>query len=113
MPDANTFLSRTDSGLKLWDFHRLKCLRKFDSGLGIPVSATPDGRHVVSYSDNSAVYCWDLKSGAIRSSFTADAPITACAISREGTAVIAGDATGKAHILHLDLDALSKPHQFA
>ena len=44
---------------------------------------------------------WDLKTCDILSSFTAEDSFTACAISSTGTAVIAGETSGRLHFLSL------------
>jgi WD40 repeat protein len=66
------------------------------------VAITPDGRRAVSASWDKTLRVWDLESGKELTSLTADGPTTSCAISLDGRTIVAGDATGKIHILRME-----------
>ncbi len=45
---------------------------------------------------------WDLASGECLATFTADAPIPACALAPDDRTLVAGDSTGRVHFLRLE-----------
>lgn len=66
------------------------------------VSVAGDGRMVVSASDDRDVIVWDIERQMLVARFSADGPLTACAISPDGTTVLAGDETGRIYILRFE-----------
>ena len=75
------------------------------SGAVRAVTVTPEGGQVLSASDDRTLKVWDLDSGSCLATFTADAPLKACAVAKDGVSVVAGDASGTVHFLTLEMAA--------
>lgn len=65
----------------------------------IAVAVTPDGRRAVSASRDGTLKVWDGASGNMVCTFDCDRAAQACAIGRNGRVYIAGDETGRVHVL--------------
>ena len=63
---------------------------------------TPDGRRMVSVSDDRFIKVWDLERWVHLATFSADTSLVSCAIVPDGMTVIAGDGWGAVHILRLE-----------
>jgi WD40 repeat protein len=71
-------------------------------GAGIrAVAVTPDGARVLSASLDQTIKLWDLATGQVLATFTADGALDACAVSPAGTVFVAGDRHGRLHVLEL------------
>jgi WD40 repeat protein len=66
------------------------------------VAVTPDGRRAVSASSDQTLKVWDLESGELVASFSADGTLAACAVAPDGLTIVAGGASGRVHILRLE-----------
>ena len=66
------------------------------------VALTVDGRTAVSGSKDCTLKVWDLASGDIITSFSGEGVILACAVAPDGLTVVAGDGSGRVHILRLE-----------
>jgi WD40 repeat protein len=66
-----------------------------------PISITSDGKHAISGSMDGKLRLWGPKSRSIYAEFIAESPITATAISLDGTKIVAGDRLGRVHLLVL------------
>ena len=66
------------------------------------VAVSANGRCAVSASDDRTLKVWDLVAGALVTSFTCDEPPRCCAFAGDGR-IVAGDASGRVHILSLEL----------
>ncbi|MGC9084242.1 MAG: WD40 repeat domain-containing protein [Anaerolineae bacterium] len=62
------------------------------------VAVSPDGRTIVSGSDDRTVRAWDLETGASRLLFWNDASIRSLALSWDGRTLACGDASGRVWI---------------
>ncbi|MFM5961962.1 MAG: WD40 repeat domain-containing protein, partial [Dolichospermum sp.] len=65
------------------------------------IAITPDGRTVISGSDDKTIKTWDLTTGNKVATFTGESPILSCAVAPDGLTVVAGEASGTLHFLRL------------
>jgi WD40 repeat protein len=94
----------SEKTLKVWDLVsgcEMRILSGHsDSVRGVAVSS--DGRRVVSASYDKTLKVWDLESGEALVTFTCDAAALCCAFSDPLKLILAGDAGGHVHFLHLE-----------
>jgi WD40 repeat protein len=57
------------------------------------VAITADGERAVSTALDRTLRAWNLATGKTVAIFWADAPLTACAVARDGATVFAGDSS--------------------
>jgi len=67
------------------------------------VAVSADCSRAVSGSEDRTVRVWDLDNGRQIATFTADAPVNACAVTPDGRTIVAGDQLGRVHFLRLEL----------
>ena len=111
-PDGRRAVSASeDNTLRVWDLESGQSLRTLE-GHSIRVTRvaiTPDGRRAVSASWDKTLRVWDLESGKELALLTADGPMTSCAVSLDGRTIVAGDASGRVHLLRLVEADKTKP----
>lgn len=66
------------------------------------VSLTPDGRRAISASWDNTLKVWDIESGNVLVVFCADGTLIDCAVSPDGKTIVAGEESGRVHILRLE-----------
>jgi WD40 repeat protein len=71
-------------------------------GLISRIAVTPDGGRAVSVAADSVLILWDLTKGTEMARFTAESPLTACAITPDGRTLVAGDRSGRVHVLRCE-----------
>lgn len=105
MPHGQRAISASDdSKLKLWDLERGQELFALE-GHTTPVRAmavTLDGQRAVSVSADRTLRTWDLDSGSVVTTFSGEDEMTACAVGPDGVAMVAGEISGRVHILRLE-----------
>jgi WD40 repeat protein len=104
-PDGLRAVSASeDNTLKVWDLTTRAVLLTLEGHADSvnAVAMTPDGQRAVSASDDNTVRVWDLATGAVVATFVADGSAYACAVAPDGATVVAGDALGRVHFLHLE-----------
>ncbi|NMG19293.1 WD40 repeat domain-containing protein [Brasilonema bromeliae] len=71
---------------------------------GVPpaVAVTPDGKYVISGSEDNTLKVWNLETGEVIASFTADSALMCCAVAPDGVTIAAGEVTGRIHFLRLE-----------
>jgi len=77
-----------------------------------PVKAvvlTPDGRWAVSGSEDRTLRVWDLESGKEIMNFTGERHISSCAFSLDERTIVAGDKSGRLHVLQVVEADTTKP----
>ena len=104
-PNGNKAVSGSDDGtLKIWDLktgREIQTLKGHTSRVKT-VAVTPNGKKAFSGSDDRTLKVWDLESGRMMVEFACDGPINSFALSPDGRTVIAGDVSGRVHLLRLE-----------
>ena len=104
-PNEHRVVSASHDGtLKVWDVRTGQLIRTLEghSGWVQGVAVRPDGRRAVSVSSDRTIKLWDLETGNVQATFSCDGPVLCCAFVNDDV-LIAGDATGHVHFLHLEL----------
>jgi WD40 repeat protein len=105
-PDGQRAVSASaDNTLKVWDLdsgRELRTLLGHTSWVN-GVAMSPDGRHVVSVSRDNTLKLWNLEQGTVAASFTCDWS-TECCTFAGARRIVAGDFSGRVHLLSLELD---------
>jgi WD40 repeat protein len=93
-----------DGTVRVWDLHKGRLLHTLEGHTGWVwgVSMTPDGQRAVSASEDGTVRVWDLHRGESMACFTAEVPLSDCAIAPDHVTMIVGAQTGQVHILRLE-----------
>jgi WD40 repeat protein len=66
------------------------------------VCVTPDGRRAISGSDDHTLKVWELETGEVIATFTADGALYACAVAPDGVTTVAAGASDRVHFLRLE-----------
>jgi len=93
-----------DQTVKVWDLEKGEetATLRGHGGSVSAVALTPDGRVAVSASNDQTLKVWDLEKGEIISEFKGDSSFTCCKISTDGKTVVAGDTSGRVHVLQVE-----------
>jgi len=75
---------------------------KGHSGWVNAVAVTPDGRRAVSASYDQTLKVWDLERGEVVATFTGESSILCCAVGPDGVTIVAGESSGRVHLLRLE-----------
>jgi WD40 repeat protein len=67
-----------------------------------PLSLGLDGRFLVSAAGDGNLTLFDLERKTTVAAFGADSSLSACAISQDGRMIVAGEDSGRIHILRLE-----------
>jgi hypothetical protein len=65
------------------------------------VAVTPDGRRAISASWDQTLKVWDLATGQVLATFNGESRMTAGCAASDGVTFIAGEVSGRVHILRL------------
>lgn len=66
------------------------------------VAISRDGAWGASGGDDRTARLWDLGTGDLVASFTGESAITSCALSPDGRLLVAGESSGRVHLLRLE-----------
>ena len=103
-PDGRRAVSGSwDKTLRVWDLQTGQSIRTMEGHTAsvYTVAVTPDARRAVSGSWDKTLRFWNMETGRQVAKFTADWAIRACSVSPSGGVFIAGDQSGRVHILRL------------
>jgi WD40 repeat protein len=104
----NSFLNQSPNLRASWDIEKEKekTTLRGHNGWVMAVTATADGKYVISASYDGTIRVCDLEKGENISCFTGDNSFWTCDVlpdlSQGGELIIAGDTLGKMHFLHFD-----------
>ena len=89
--------------LRLWDLESGTCLRVLRGHRGIVFACalTDDARVAITGSEDMSVRLWDLVEGRLLFTFATSSAVTGCDIARDGSVVVAGEASGRVHIFEV------------
>jgi len=65
-------------------------------------AVTPDGQRAISACYDNTVKMWELETGEVLATFACDAVANCCAFSDPLELIVADDAGGYVHFLHLE-----------
>lgn len=66
------------------------------------VTITPDFKKVISIYKSNNLIIWNLETGNIKATFTADNPLACYTVSPDGKTIVAAETFGKLHFLTLE-----------
>ncbi|KAG0747600.1 hypothetical protein G6F57_005486 [Rhizopus arrhizus] len=109
-PKGNILLAgANDSTIWMWALPSGKFMNIFNGHAG-PVTSgqfTPDGKKIVSTSEDTTFIVWDPKSASAEIRLSGDdarfhtEPITSVAVNKDSTLAITGDVSGKARLVNI------------
>ncbi|MBA3534240.1 MAG: CHAT domain-containing protein [Ardenticatenales bacterium] len=70
------------------------------------VAVDAEGRLAISASNDQTLKVWDLQKGRAVATFHAAEALHACAITADSSTIVAGSASGRVHILRLEIPSL-------
>ena len=88
---------------KVWDVTTATCVHTIEGDTMAEITTmarAADSHHIVSASSDKTLKVWDLETGRLVATYTCDASVECCVISR-GDIVIGGSDDGAVHILQL------------
>jgi len=90
--------------VRVWDLKERRALRALPGHGGTVwgVQITPDGHYAVSASEDRTVRVWNLDTGGCVAIYTNDLPMRHCAVSDDGSAIVASDLLGRVHLMRLE-----------
>ncbi len=105
-PDGKTIISAYDTWHEVWVWDAESGQLLYRMGRHTDwvndVGTSPDGHFGFSISNDATLRVWDLANGAPVATFTGEGPLKTCAVfPGPGLTVIAGEETGRVHLLQL------------
>jgi WD40 repeat protein len=90
-----------DGTVRVWDLRIGTPERTLEGHTGevLAVAVTADGHRAISAGADGTVRVWDLRTGQLLAAFQGEAGVGSCAVTVDGTTVVAGDRLGRVHIL--------------
>jgi WD40 repeat protein len=104
-PDSKRVISGSyDTTIKVWDLETGKeefTLTNHKNSINT-IKVTPNGKRFISVADDDMLKLWDLSKGEEIASFAGESALRCCAITPDGTTIIAGEESGQVHFLQLE-----------
>jgi WD40 repeat protein len=101
-PNQKNFLAPVDNyDIVTWNLNTAQELKRYRGHTGTinAIVVSDNCKYVVTGSDDMTLKVWDYKTGKILTNFIAEGKITTCALVSNTMTIIAGDSSGKVHIL--------------
>lgn len=100
--DGKNIISGGYQHIKLWDIKSGECIKLFKghSGCVHSVLITPNGKEIVSASNDNTIKIWDIKSGKCINTIDGNHDVVSLAITPDGRSIIYGGVYG--HITLID-----------
>ena len=98
------FGSAPEANLRIWDLTQGIEIHSLYAGKNLitSIALTQDGRQIIFTSEEGSLQVWDIETGEEVASFNSDYGLNACAVSAEGSTIVAGGKTGKIHLFALE-----------
>lgn len=94
----------SDGTLHMWDLENevvLHTLKAHQSTI-LNIIITADGKRIISTATDNYCNLWDVETGELITSFIGESWLLGCGASFNGETIIAGDQSGRVHILQLE-----------
>jgi WD40 repeat protein len=93
-----------DHSLRIWDLEHMTPVRTLRGHTAYVTRAMllPSGRQLVSASLDGTVRLWSIHNGKELATFVADSPVHSCIASTDGRVIVAGENSGRVHVLTLE-----------
>ena len=103
LPDEQIIAGGYDGVLRVWNLRNCSISSEWRGHRGqiAGVAATADGKWAASASGDGDFKLWDLANGRDVATFTAESPLSACALTADHQLAITGDWLGNLHFLRL------------
>lgn len=92
-----------DGTVRMWDLSTRETLAELWCGSRVfGLAATRDSRRAVATTWDRDILVWDLERSALLARFAGESPIVVCAIAADGRTIVAGERSGRVHVLELE-----------
>jgi WD40 repeat protein len=93
-----------DHALRIWDLEHMKQVRTLRGHTAYVsrVMLLPSNRQLLSASLDGTVRLWSVHDGTELATFVADSPVHSCVASSDGLVIVAGEKSGRVHVLTIE-----------
>ncbi|MBE9143597.1 hypothetical protein [Planktothrix mougeotii] len=103
--NSRMLVATNDQYLKIFNLqtgHEIFQIKNQWSDSETEVTITPDFKKVISIYKGNNLIVWDLETGNVKATFTADNPLACYTVSPDGKTIVAAEIFGKLHFLTLE-----------